>query len=477
MNRSNRTGSANGSSGPTKSITAKVEAFCLEHGLIAPGRCLLLACSGGPDSMALVSIFLHLRQAYRLTLHIAHAEHGIRGSASLGDAAYVRDFCRQHGLPFHPEHLAVPAFAAENKLSEETAARLLRYRFLRRTAKEIGADRIVTAHHLNDQAETVLQHLLRGAGPQGLCGMSPDSRGIIRPLLCLYRAEIEDYCCRHQIAARQDETNFSPDYERNRIRLDLMPRLEEYNVKAAAAICRSARLIAREHSFIAQCAAQKMSELADEDGSSLCLRAAGLKDCHAAVRSEIYRLALASISAALENITFEHIDKIDHLLYNGRIGAVLQLPGGIRVSRGYESLQICLAAAKEASPPKAYSLPAKINGAARLPGGLVLSLEPAESIFPIRGRNSCFIDADKVEGDLFIRSRKNGDRMIPKGMSGSKKIKDILIDSKIPAEQRDSVPLLCDGRGIIWLAGIRQAQRCAADGNSRRIWYAKLEKL
>lgn len=459
-------------------ITAKkVESFCLEHGLIKPGRCLLIACSGGPDSMALVSIFLLLRETYSLTLHIAHAEHGIRGSASLGDAAYVQDFCRERSLPFHLEHLAVPAFAAENKLSEETAARLLRYRFLRRTAKEIGADRIVTAHHLNDQAETVLQHLLRGAGPQGLGGMSPDSHGIIRPFLCLYRAEIEDYCRRNHIAARRDETNFSPNYERNRIRLDLMPRLEKYNARAAAAICRSARLIAREHSFIVQCAAQKIAELADESGSVLSLSAAGLKNCHAAVRSEIYRLVLASISAALENITFEHIDKIDHLLYNGRIGAVLQLPGGIRVSRGYESLQICPAAAKEAAQPKAYSLPAKINGAAELPGGLVLSIEPAESIFPLKGRSSCFIDADKVEGSLFIRSRRNGDRMIPKGMSGSKKIKDILIDSKIPAEQRDSVPLLCDGRGIIWLAGIRQAQRCAADGNSRRIWYAKLEKL
>ena len=459
-------------------ITAKkVESFCLEHALIAPGRCLLLACSGGPDSMALVSIFLHLREAYSLTLHIAHAEHGIRGSASLDDAAYVQNFCREYNLPFHLEHLAVPAFAAENKLSEETAARLLRYRFLRRTAKEIGADRIVTAHHLNDQAETVLQHLLRGAGPQGLSGMSPDKSGIIRPFLCLYRAEIEEYCRRHQIAARRDETNFSPDYERNKIRLDLMPRLEEYNARAAAAICRSARLIAREHSFIAQCAAQKLAELADKDGASLCLSAAGLKCCHAAVRSEIYRLALASISAALENITFEHIDKIDHLLYNGRIGAVLQLPGAIRVSRGYESLQICPAAVQKAAQPKAYSLPAKINGTSELPGGFVLSLKPVAGIFPAEGRDCCFIDADRVEGSLFIRSRRNGDRMIPKGMRGTKKIKDILIDSKIPAGQRDSVPLLCDGRGIIWLAGIRQAQRCAADGNSRRIWYAKLEKL
>lgn len=456
---------------------AKVESFCLKHGLIEPGRCLLLACSGGPDSMALVSIFLHLRESYDLTLHIAHAEHGIRGRASLDDAAYVRDFCRAHDLPFHLEHLAVPAFAKENKLSEETAARLLRYRFLRRTAEEIGADRIVTAHHLNDQAETVLQHLLRGAGPQGLSGMSPDGSGIMRPFLCLYRSEIEDYCRRHQIAARQDETNFSTDYERNRIRLGLMPRLEEYNAKAAAAICRSARLIAREHSFIAQCAAQKMSGLSAQNGSSLCLNAAGLKGCHAAVRSEIYRLALASISAALENITFEHIDKIDYLLYNGRIGAVLQLPGGIRVSRSYESLQICPAAAKAAARPKAYSLPAKAGGETRLPGGFVLSIEPVAGIFPAKGRDCCFIDADKVEGPLFIRSRKNGDRMIPKGMSGSKKIKDILIDAKIPAEQRGSVPLLCDSCGIVWLAGIRQAQRCAADGNSRRIWYAKLKKL
>ncbi len=461
----------------SENILAKVEDFCRANNLLRHSQILLIACSGGPDSLALADIFCRLQEKYDLTLHIAHAEHGIRGASSLADAAFVENFCQERKLPFHIRHLNVPSFAKEHKLSEETAARRLRYDFLRTVAKEIHADGIVTAHHLNDQAETVLQHLLRGAGPQGLSGMKPVSGDILRPFLCLYRAEIEAYCSERQLKPRHDDTNLCTCYERNRIRLELMPQLEKYNGKAAAAICRSARLIADEHDFIIEYAKSRTAELSCKKDGAVSLSIEKLQGEHLSIRREIYRQAISEMTSSLADITFEHIEKIDSFLYDGHTGALLQLPGGIRITRSYEILKI-FPAAKEGNTPVSaeYNIVASVNGSTLLPGGFVLSIRPVESIFPVKGRDTIFIDADKIAGRLIVRNRRRGDKITPKGMSGSKKIKDILIDSKIPAERRDLVPLVCDDMGIIWLSGIRQDARCVPEKTSSSIWQLQINK-
>ena len=184
-------------------MLAQVATFCEQNKLLVPGDSVLIACSGGPDSLALVQVLLALRDRYQLRLAVGHFEHGIRGAASLADAAFVRDFCQREGLPFYLAAADVPAYSRQHHLSLETAARLLRYRFLRETAQRIAAGTLIaTAHQADDQAETVLMRVLRGTGVDGLAGIRPRTADIIRPLLCVTRAEIEDYCRRQGLQPR-----------------------------------------------------------------------------------------------------------------------------------------------------------------------------------------------------------------------------------------------------------------------------------
>ena len=238
-------------------LLAKDEAFCKQNSLFAPGTAVLAACSGGPDSLALLHLLLSLRERWQLQLAAAHFEHGIRGAASLADAAFVRDFCQARGVPFYLGQADVPGYASAQQLSLETAARTLRYRFLRSTAAKLGeGTRIATAHQADDQAETVLMRILRGTGVDGLAGIAPRAGELIRPLLCATRAEIEAYCRQQGLEPRHDATNDVPDCTRNRLRLELLPQLAaEYNPDISAALCRLAAIASEESSFIASASA------------------------------------------------------------------------------------------------------------------------------------------------------------------------------------------------------------------------------
>lgn len=454
----------------------KVEKFCLSRNLFKACDILVIACSGGPDSIALADILRRLAPKYNLKLHIAHAEHGIRQQSSLEDAQYVKAYCERYNLPFHLKHLQVPDFARKNKLSTETAARILRYRFLREVKNETGAAKIATAHHLNDQAETFLQHLIRGAGSDGLGGMRAVNGDIIRPFLCLYRREVEEYCNTHFLNPRLDETNLSLDYERNKIRLELLPQLERYNANVVGSICNSARIIAQENDYINFCAQKVYNNVCVQDEDKITLRIDGIKGEHIALKAALYRLIIKKIQGNLENISFRHIDKIDKFLYNGHTGLVLQLPHGLRINYSYGGL-IFQKDRKETVPPNHYNLKLEMNTPVILPNNNIIEMKCVDKPFKITGNSQCFIDGDKLTGDICVRNRLPGDKINPKGLTGTKKVKDIFIDRKIPAKMRDTVPLVCDGRGIIWIAGVQQDGYYTIDKDSKNIVYLSLKKL
>lgn len=474
-------------------IIERVENFAREYDLFKAHDKLLIACSGGPDSMALVDIFQKLSVKYKLEIIVAHAEHGIRKESSLNDAWYVKNYCEQKNIPFFMEHLNVLEHLKIEKLSVETLARKLRYQFLRKIAKAQNATKIVTAHHLNDQAETVLQHLLRGAGTAGLSGMKAKNEDIIRPFLCLYREEIEAYCLAENINPCLDETNNCLDYERNRIRLDLIPRLKAYNPKVVTAICNSAKIIAQENDFINYYVKnfyrdKVIVDIDNQGRKSIKIDIKVLKQEHKAIRNALYRYTIKEFKRNLENISFIHIDKIDKFLYNGHTGLILQLPKNLQVKINYDRLTF---SEKEILPienseEKEQNISIKIDlgllltkKEIKLPYEQSLIIDKIcgqDEVMQLFGREHCFVDMDKIKGDLFIRKRQNGDRITPKGMTGSKKVKDILIDRKIPAEDRDKIPLVCDEKGIIWIAGIQQDNNYLVNKNSKHILYLKLKK-
>lgn len=371
-------------------------------------------------------------------------------------------------------------------------ARKLRYQFLRKIAKEQKATKIVTAHHLNDQAETVLQHLLRGAGTAGLSGIKVKNEDIIRPFLCLYREEIESYCSAENINPCLDETNNCLEYERNRIRLDLIPRLKAYNPKVVTAICNSAKIIAQENDFINYYVKNfyqnnVIVDIDSQDKKSIKIDIKILKKEHKAIRNALYRYIIKDFRRNLENISFVHIDKIDKFLYNGHTGLILQLPKNLQVKIKYDrlifseketSINKCL---KESKPNIFIKIDFDLllkEKEIKLPYGQSLFIDKVpkqNNLIKISGRNHCFIDMDKIKGNITIRNRQQGDRITPKGMIGSKKIKDILIDNKIPAEDRDKIPLICDENEIIWIAGIQQNANYLVNKDSKHILYLKLK--
>ena len=469
----------------SKEIIKKVESFCIENEIFKMNDKLVIACSGGPDSMALVDILLKLSPKYHLKINVAHAEHGIREITSLEDAKYVENYCKEKNIPFFLGHLAVLEKQIEKKTSVETLARVLRYEFLRKVAKKINTNKILTAHHLNDQAETILQHFIRGAGADGLSGMKIINNDIYRPFLCLYRDEIELYCKENMLNPRTDETNNSLIYERNRIRLDLIPKMQEYNPKVVTAICNNAKIIAREHSFIEFYVKNFYEKNCIYLDNKISIKKSLLLKEHEAIRLAVYRYIISKLQNNLENISFVHIDKIDKFLYNGHTGAILQLPKELRIKISYEDLVFYKQDSKEQFKENNihYEILAKFNQENILPTGQSIYIEKIEQIDnmnlkeSIKGRDCCIIDAEKVVGKITIRNRKNGDRIIPKGMQGNKKLKDIFIDKKIPVELRDKIPLVCDEQGIIWIAGIQQSDFYIVNKYSKHIIYLNLKKI
>ncbi|HJF84891.1 MAG TPA: tRNA lysidine(34) synthetase TilS [Megamonas hypermegale] len=458
----------------------KVEKFCLENDLFSAHDRLVVACSGGPDSMALVDILRRLQHKHDLQLYIAHAEHGIRQESSLEDARYVQNYCRKYNLPFYLEHLNVPDFARERKMSMETAARVLRYRFLRKVKDATGSAKIATAHHLNDQAETFLQHLIRGAGSAGLSGMRAVNGDIVRPFLCLYRREIEAYCEKYDLQPRLDETNLSLEYERNKIRLELLPLLEKYNSGIVKSICNSAKIIAEQNDYINFSAQKVYNNICKQSADGkVHLNVLQVKQEHIALRTALYRLIIRNVQGNLENITAKHVDKIDRFVHSGHAGLILQLPQYLTAEYGYGEVifQKNTAANAPSAIENGYNIKIEMNTAAVLPGGCIIEMKKVAKPFKITGNAQCFVDGDKLSGEIFVRTRCTGDKIMPKGMNGTKKVKDIFIDRKIPAKLRDSVPLVCDGRGIIWIAGVQQDNYYALNKDSKNIVYLSIKNL
>lgn len=456
-------------------IIETIEDFCLSNKIFVAHESLLIACSGGPDSMALVDILGKLAVKYDLKLAVAHAEHGIRAQDSLADAKYVQAYCKEHKLPFYLEHLQVIDFAKKNKYSIETAARILRYRFLRKIKQQVGAAKILTAHHMNDQAETILQHLMRGCGSDGFIGMKAinEKGDIARPFLEIMRKDIELYCKKHNINPRLDKTNDSLEYERNRIRLELLPQMETYNPQIVKALCQSAKLVAQEHDFIKIYTEKIYVSICEAKQHKVAIDIAKLQTEHKAVRYSLYRYIIQKIQGDMNNISLIHIDNIDKFLYNGHVGLILQLPADLKIHYQYGKLVFVREHTATIATYK-VNLLAKIDEPMKLPDGQIIEIKVVPATFAIKGRNHCFVDADKIKGELIVRSRQAGDKITPKGMNGSKKIKDIFIDNKIPAPLRSHIPLVCDEQGIIWIAGVQQDVHYLVDENSKRIFYLKI---
>lgn len=312
-----------------------VEQFCKKQQLWQNGDRILVACSGGPDSVALLQILAELRQVYSLQLVACYIHHGIRQAADQ-EVEFVKALAEAFHIPFRWAFVPVPTLAAQWHQSIETVARNERYRLLEEIREEEQAQYIAVAHHQNDQAETVLHRLLRGAGLQGLRGMQPKNGHLIRPFLCVTRQEIEAYIAEKGLAYCEDETNEDVQYLRNRIRHELVPLLLTYNPNLIDGLNRLATIVGEEESYMEEETKRYLLEhkVRCEEGLSISRKA--LRQCHQALRRRVLRSLFAEMTGSTYNVSFGYIDRIEELLYKGA-GKVF-IGQGIRVWTTYDTL-------------------------------------------------------------------------------------------------------------------------------------------
>lgn len=436
-----------------------------KHGLFSPGQHVLVAVSGGADSVALLWMLWEQRQELGIRLTVAHLNHGIRGRSAADDAQFVRQLARRLRVPVVIGHARVPALARKEGISLEMAARRARYDFLVRAAARVRATVVATAHTADDQAETVLLKLVRGAGPKGLAGISYKATRqgvrIVRPMLDLTRTEIVAFLRERGEAWREDETNEDESFQRNRVRHRILPILEkELNPKVRAALRRTADILREEDRWLDAVAASRLAKCRTRTGTLDLMR---LRKQDLALRRRIFRLWLVAAGVPAERVDFDTLDRLERLLAPATAGKTVPVAGPWVVERRYQALVIRRSNPTAANayrktlkiPGKTVVKEAGLSIITSLAPGLVKDREARLGTFPARA-SLCRTAAGSRK--ITVRSWRPGDRLRPLGMKGSKKIQDIAVDEKVPAAERQRLPLFECGGEIIWLPGYRVAQ-------------------
>ncbi len=468
-----------------KTPEQRVSNFIAEHSLFSAGDKLMVAVSGGADSVCLLHILTQYRPRLYAELHVAHLNHQLRGSESDDDANYVSELAGKLGVPATIERRNVATHHDQYGGSLEEAAREVRYGFLAEVAKLVGITKVVVGHTRDDHIETVLLHLLRGAGTTGLCGLQPrsilpygESGGtleIIRPLLDVTRQETLDYCRQHDLSLRSDSSNLSFSFLRNRVRMELLPLLRSYNHGIDEALLRLADIAGDDISFIEQQASLLWPELAREDGDVIHLDMSRMVSLPRAIQRHTFRRAVKQLRGDLKDIEADHIEAMVDFLSKAA-GKKLCLPDGLTLSTEYGRLILASSQAPVCPlPPLGEAF--KIN----IPGETdSLSWRIKADIFrePAADDNNfvASFDFEKIGRELMVRRRQPGDRFQPLGMGQTKKLQDFMVDSKIPQGWRDSVPLVCSAEQILWVVGWRIDDRVKVTENTKQILRLKFER-
>ncbi len=447
----------------------RANAFIREYGLLSGSGKVLVAVSGGPDSVCLLQVLNNLKDVLGIQLHIAHLDHGLRGAESAAEAEYVSGLAEKLGIPVSIERQDVREWNARRKMSLEEAAREVRYRFLDGIARQVGATRVAVGHTRDDQVETTLMHYLRGAGIQGLRGLraaapipygsKEDGIWVVRPLLKASRQETAAYCQSHDLKPCCDPSNNDTKFLRNRIRIELIPLLRQYNPEIDDALVRLAGLAGEDADFIDEQAAAVCSAIATREGCLTCLDSGKLRGLPLALQRRVFRIVLEQSYGSLRDIEAIHIDALVRLLF-GTTGKCVHLPGG-RMATNERNRMVISGQDAPACPwpalEQSYNL--NIPGETKLPGWGVTAAIMTENFFRQDDIFSASFDLDKAGKSLAVRGRRPGDRLHPLGMAHSRKLQDFMVDSAVPRSWRDSVPIVCSPRQIVWVVGWRMDDR------------------
>jgi tRNA(Ile)-lysidine synthase len=471
-------------------ILRKVTRTIDQNALVQSGDSILVAVSGGADSVALIHILHALAPILSVRLAIAHLNHGLRLEESERDAQFVASLAHSLKLPLFSDKIDVCAYRERHKLSPEEAARNVRYNFLNQIAEKNDFTRIAVGHHLDDNAELVLMFLLRGSGPLGISGMLPvrDAK-IIRPLIDIRRSEILDYLVQKKLQYVSDSTNTDRSILRNRIRHDLIPELaSKYNPNIVETLNRLACLTRSEERWIETLVEPIFNSLLiKRDAEAVRLSLTSLAEFPLAARRRVLRKAIREVKGNLRRIAFSHIDALLRLAEKIPAAGSIDLPDGIQARCDHQTLMI----SKYKQPIHArdrgashmdsikYEYTLNIPGAVYIKeAGVHLKFTEMniEAVTDISGAGQqiAFFDIDKLKFPLVVRNFQPGDRFTPLGMTGTQKLKKFFINNKVPRAKRALCPILISCGKIIWIAGHRLDNSVRVDPETRKVLKAEL---
>lgn len=455
--------------------------------MLHKGDKVIVALSGGPDSMCLIHILKELQERYKIKLYAAHVNHCLRGAEADADEEYVREFCKKANIDFYSKRIDINEVARITNSSTETAGREARYAFFNELKEKLGANLIALAHNFNDQAETILMRIFRGTGMEGLRGIRPVRDGIyIRPILILTREEIEEYCEFNNLKPRIDKSNFENIYNRNKIRLELIPFLKEnFNKDILNTINRLSEIISKDQDYLEEVADRKYAQYCSRIGEKVSLEQQLINE-HEAILTRVIRRALREVKGDLKNIELVHINEIIELFSMGT-GKMINLPEGIIAEKVYS--QIYFYKKKDSKFTNQLSSeiiifdkvnsqqPSTVKEISEMKLKVYLRIVMKDEVLNFaEDPYKKYFDYDKINSCISIRTRQEGDRFTPYGMEGSKKLKDLFIDLKIPKEERNALPLVCFDKDIAWIVGYRVSNKYIVTKNTKYILEIKIEK-
>ncbi len=469
-------------------MLTKVRKTIQKYDMLQKGDHVLVGVSGGADSVVLLAVLNRLHALFGISLSAAHFNHRMRGSESDRDEKFVRALCESLGISLLTGSLEkgknAPGLSVEDFLRRE------RYVFFEKSRQKAGAHRVALGHNQNDQAETVLMNVIRGTGLAGLSGMPPvRNDGVyIRPLIDCSRREITDYLTKEALACVQDNSNSDVRFLRNRIRHGLMPELENrFNPAIRETLCRQADILRDEQDYmnrrVCRCLAPWRKILSHETVFSVPI--GELRTHHAALQRRIVLEVAREISAPDSAIGFEHVQAVLHLAGNRSPGGSLDLPGRLLVQRSggllsfsriRESGDRPRGRGKPEKPKEPFRLEVSIPGTVFIESlGLRIRFRKIRRLPSLAAsKKKAYLDVDRIAFPLVLRSVKPGDRIQPLGMKGTRKLKSVFIDDKIPRKVREDIPVLADGISVLWVPGIRLSERVRVGKDTKHIVSAEI---
>lgn len=447
-------------------IREKVIQLNEQYQLWERGAMVVVAVSGGPDSMALLHLLHRMtgESAMLKGVYAVHINHGLRGVESEEDEEYVREFCDRYHIPLQVERVDVKGYQQASGLGIQEAARYLRYQVMERIAVTMDADVVATAHHADDQIETMLMRLIRGTGPEGLRGIPVKRRQgeitIIRPLLSCYKDELEQYCEENEIHPRMDSSNETDKYTRNRLRRRVIPLLRELNPRVGEAFLQLRQIVESENEWMEKMARDSLQKvILEKDQHKIIIQRDLFQKYELPLQRRVCKLILSCLfDTGSGEWTFALVQDILKVIHSSSPSAFHLLPGGGEVRRRYDHVLFLRESGDKAIKKFRYEL--KIPGITYIPE-LDLSIFAEITDDPPRladgtERRAVF-DLDALNGPLIVRTREQGDRIQLMHGKGSQKLKDVLINQKIPKDERDLFPVITMENKVIWIPGIKRS--------------------